>query len=141
MVFTIDEHLGSYTIPVELSPGKCLYINSELSLNQQEQLTKLLKEQSGAFAWEYIDMRGVHPDTCIHHIYIQPGITLVRQPQRRMNPILKYFGKEELQKLLNVGFIYPISDRKWVSPLVVVPRKMTGKWRMCVDFRELNKAP
>jgi hypothetical protein len=57
-----------------------------------------------------------------------------------MNPILKDFVKEELQKLLNVGFIYPISDSKWVSPLVVVPKKVTGKWRMCVDFRELNKA-
>ena len=56
-----------------------------------------------------------------------------------MNPILKDFVKEELQKLLNVGFICPISDSKWVSPLVVVPKKMTGKWRMCVVFRELNK--
>jgi hypothetical protein len=98
MVFTIDGHPGSYTIPVELSLGKCLYINSELSLNEHEQLTNLLNEQSGEFAWEYIDMRGVHPDTCIHDIYIQPGITLVRQPQRRMNPILKDFLKEELQK-------------------------------------------
>jgi hypothetical protein len=123
-----------------MSQGKCLYINFELSLNQQEQLTNLLKEQSGAFAWEYTDMRGVHPDTYIHHIYIQPEITPIRQPQRHMNPILKDFVKEELYKLLNVGFIYPIYDSKWVSPLVVVPKKMTGKWRMCVDFRELNKA-
>ena len=84
-------------------------------------------------------MKGIHPDTCIHHVYIQLGITPVRQPQRRMNPILKDFVKEELQKLLNVGFIYPISNSKWVSPLVVVPKKMTGKWRMCVVFRELNK--
>jgi hypothetical protein len=22
----------------------------------------------------------------------------------------------------------------------VVPKKVTGKWRICVDFRELNKA-
>jgi hypothetical protein len=93
MVFTIDEHPGSYTIPVELSPGKCLYINSKLILSQQEQLTNILKEQSGAFAWEYTDMRGMHPDTCIHHIYIQPEITPIRQPQRHMNPILKYFVK------------------------------------------------
>ena len=26
-----------------------------------------------------------------------------------------------------------------MSPLVVVPNKVTGKWRICVDFRELNK--
>jgi hypothetical protein len=96
MVFTIDEHPGSYTILVELSPGKCLYINYELSLNQHEQLTNLLKEQSGEFAWEYTDMRGVHHDTCIHHIYIQPEITPRIQPQRCINPILKDFLKEEL---------------------------------------------
>jgi hypothetical protein len=57
-----------------------------------------------------------------------------------MNPTLKYIVKEEIQKLLNVKFIYPISDSKWVSPLVVVPKKVTGKWIICVDFRELNKA-
>ena len=57
-----------------------------------------------------------------------------------MNPALKDIVKEELQKLLTVGFIYPISDSKWVSPLVVVPNKVTGKWHICVDFRELKKA-
>ena len=84
-------------------------------------------------------MRGIHPDTCIPHIYTQYNIWLVRQPQRRMNPALKDIVKDELQKLLDAYFIYPISYSKWVSPLVVVPKK-EGKWRICVDFRELNKA-
>jgi len=56
-----------------------------------------------------------------------------------MNSSLKYVVKEEIHKLLNVGFIYPISDSKWVSPVVVVPKKVTGKWRIFVDFQELNK--
>ena len=56
-----------------------------------------------------------------------------------MNPALKDTVKEELQKLLTVGFIYPISDSKCVSPLVVVPIKVTRKWRIYVDFREINK--
>ena len=62
------------------------------------------------------------------------------RPQRRMNPTLKDIVKEELQKLLTASFIYPISDSKWVSPLVVVPKKVIAKWRICVDFRELNNA-
>ena len=57
-----------------------------------------------------------------------------------MNPSLKDIVNEELQKLLTAGFIYLIFDSKFVSPLVVVPNKVTGKWRICVDFRELNKA-
>ena len=57
-----------------------------------------------------------------------------------MSPALKDIVKEELQKLLNASFIYPILDSKWVSPLVVVPKKFIGKWCICVDFRELNKA-
>ena len=57
-----------------------------------------------------------------------------------MNPTLKDIVKEEIQKLLNVIFIYPISKSKWVSPLVVVPKNVTRKWRICVDFLELNKA-
>jgi hypothetical protein len=56
-----------------------------------------------------------------------------------MNPTLKDIVKEEIQKLLNVGFIYSISDSKWVSPLVVVPKKVTGKWRICVDFGSLTR--
>ena len=85
-------------------------------------------------------MKGIHLHTCIHHIYIYPNISPVRQPQRRMNPALKDIVKEELQKLLNVSFIYPISDSKWVSPPMVVPKKVTRKWCICVDFQELNKA-
>ena len=68
------------------------------------------------------------------------NITPIRQPQRRMNPAFEDIVKEELQKLLNASFIYPISDSKWVSPLVVVPKKVIEKWCIFVDFRELNKA-
>jgi len=56
-----------------------------------------------------------------------------------MNPNLKDIVKEELQKLLDVGFIYPILDSEWVSPLLLVPKK-NWKWRIYVDYMELNKA-
>jgi hypothetical protein len=137
-IFEIDESSMSYIMPYEISPGKFLHINSRLNTDQQKQLVDILKEQIRAFSREYTDMKGIHLDTCIHHIYTRGKVTPVRQPQRRMNPALKDIVKEEIQKLLNVVFIYPISDNKWVSPLVVVPKKVTGKSRICVDFRELN---
>jgi len=55
-----------------------------------------------------------------------------------MNPILQDIVRDELQKLLKVNFIYPISDSQWVSPLVVVPKK-SGKWRICVAYKQLSK--
>jgi len=56
-----------------------------------------------------------------------------------MNLSLKDIVKEELHKLLDAGFIYPISDSEWVSHLVLVPKK-NGMCRICVNYRELNKA-
>jgi hypothetical protein len=45
--------------------------------------------------------------------------------------------KEEIDKLLECGFIYLVPYSEWVSPIVVVPKK-NGKLRICVDFRKLN---
>ena len=73
-------------------------------------MIEILQKHSSAFAWEYTDMRGIDPKTRIHHIYIEQNARPVRQAQQIMNPNLKEIVKEELQKLLNVNFIYPISE-------------------------------
>lgn len=125
--------------PMEILPGCTLNINPQLTPTQVKDLVGMLKEHKVMFAWEYQNMQGIHPDTCTHHIYIEEGSHPVRQLQQRLNPALRDVVKEELQKLLNVGFIYPILDSRWVSPLVVVPKK-NGKWHICVDYRALNKA-
>jgi len=92
------EEFGSSTI--EILPGKTLNINKNLEKSQHEELTKILQKHSTTFAWEYTDMRGIDPKTCIHHIYIKENSRPIRQPQRRMNPNIKEIVKEELQKLL-----------------------------------------
>jgi hypothetical protein len=68
-ISTINEEEESVVQTVEISPGKSLYINSSLESNQQQKLIQMIQGQSGAFAWDYSDMKGIHPDTCIHHIY------------------------------------------------------------------------
>eukprot|EP00253_Pinus_taeda_P020748 PITA_20748 len=129
----------SKSMIVEIEPGKTLNIKPNLTDDQKQQLMKLLKENKEAFAWDYTDMKGISPELCTHRIYTKEGSRPVCQPQRRMNPNLREIVKEELQKWLNAGFIYPISDSEWVSPLVIVPKE-NGKWRVCVDYRALNKA-
>ena len=47
--------------------------------------------------------------------------------------------KGEMDKLLRVGFIRPVKQATWLSPIVVV-LKENGKIRVCVDYRKLNAA-
>ena len=56
-----------------------------------------------------------------------------------MNPNYAKHVNEELDKLLKVGFIYPVDVVTWLSPIVIMP-KNNGKLRICVDYRKLNVA-
>jgi len=133
-IFPIQSITSTQSQIIEISLGKTLNIGNHLDSSQQEKLIRLLRKYQEAFAWDYTDMHGIHTDTCTHHIYTDSTIKPVRQPQRRMNPMFWDIVREELQKLLRVNFIYPISNSQWVSPLVIVPKK-NGKWRICVHYR------
>ncbi|GJS06543.1 hypothetical protein Tco_0363339 [Tanacetum coccineum] len=50
----------------------------------------------------------------------QPSV----QHQRRVNPKIHDVIKKEVEKLLDAGLIYPISDSPWVSPVHCVPKKV-----------------
>ena len=89
------------------------------------------------FAWTYKDLRGIPPDVCEHKIILEDNAAPIRQRQHRLNPKYSLMVKEELNKLLEAGFIYPIPHSEWVSPIVMVPKK-NGKIRICQDFRKLN---
>ena len=56
-----------------------------------------------------------------------------------MNPNYAKRVKEEIDKLLQVGFIYPVNKVTWLSPIVIVPNK-NDTLRVCVDYRKLNAA-
>jgi hypothetical protein len=124
---------------IEISPTKTLKINNKLTSQQEQKRLDVLKRNIEAFAWDYKEMKGIHPSICTHRIYIKEGCKPVKKPQRRMNLAIKDIVKQELQKLFDVGFIYPISNNEWVSPLGIVPKK-NRKWRICGYYRELNKA-
>jgi hypothetical protein len=45
-----------------------------------------------------------------------------------------------VELLLDVGFIRPCRYTEWVSNIVPMKKKNTGKIQVCIDFRNLNKA-
>ena len=130
-------------------------ISSSLELNQENQLLEILRTHRTALCWTIADIKGISPLIYTHRIHLEEDVKPSRQPQRRLNPIMKEVVKKEVLKLLDVGVIYPIADSKWVSPTQVVPKKsgvtvvanenneliptrVTSGWRVCIDYRKHN---
>ena len=98
-------------------------ISSELTKEQEDKLLEILKRNKKALGWTISDLKGISPLICSHHIYLENDVKPSREMQRRLNLNLRDVVKAEICKWLSAGFIYPISDSKWVSPLHVVPKK------------------
>jgi hypothetical protein len=64
---------------------------------------------------------------------------LAHQTRYRLNPNYVATIKQDINKLLVTGFIQPVKEATWLSPIVVVPKK-NGTLKIYVDFRKLNKA-
>ena len=45
----------------------------------------------------------------------------------------------EVTNVLEVGFIVPVHNIEWVSPVIVNPKR-NGKWRICTNYKKLNAA-
>ncbi|GJS94680.1 reverse transcriptase domain-containing protein [Tanacetum coccineum] len=132
-------------------------IAKDLSVGEKAALIKVLQSHKRAIAWKLSDIKGINPEFCTHKILMEEDYTPAVQHQRRVNPKIHDVIKKEVEKLLNAGLIYPISDSPWVSPVHCVPKKggftvveneqneliptrlVTG-WRVCIDYRKLNEA-
>jgi len=137
-IAALEENIEASTQPIEISFGKTLYVGTNLSTEQRQQVIDMIQKHFGLSALDYLDMKGIHPNTCIHHIYTNEEVKNLRQPQRRKNSSLKEIVKYEFQKLLSANLIYPISNSKWISPLVVVCKK-NGKWRISLIIGSRTK--
>jgi hypothetical protein len=100
----------------------------------------LLREFVDCFAWNYSEMPGLSRDLVEHRLPIKSGFWPYKQPSRHFNYNLYDRIKEETDRLLKAGFIRPCRYAEWVSNIVPVQKKNTGKIRVCIDFRDLNKA-
>ncbi|RVW37698.1 Transposon Ty3-I Gag-Pol polyprotein [Vitis vinifera] len=58
---------------------------------------------------------------------------------RRFHPDRQKIIRDEIDKLLEAGFIREVDYPDWLANVVVVPKK-EGKWRVCVDYTNLNNA-
>ncbi|GKC99944.1 reverse transcriptase domain-containing protein [Tanacetum coccineum] len=98
-------------------------IAKDLSVEEKAALIKVLKSHKRAIAWKLFDIKGINPEFYTHKILIEEDYKPAVQHQRRVNPKIHDVIKKEVEKLLDAGLIYPISDSPWVSPVHCVPKK------------------
>nr|GFD04418.1 reverse transcriptase domain-containing protein [Tanacetum cinerariifolium] len=136
---------------------EALLNNDPEPLSNQKDFFPTLHKDLKAIALKLTDIKGIHPEFCSYKILLEEDYSPKVQSQRRVNPKIHDVIKKEVEKLLDTGLIYPISDSPWVSPIHCVPKKggmtvikndenelvptrlVTG-WRVCIDYRKLNEA-
>jgi hypothetical protein len=84
-------------------------------------------------------MSSIDPKIVKHEITTYPDAKSVLQKLHLVNPRKVAAIKVEVEKLLKVGFIYPIHLTQWVSNPMLVNKKH-GMIHVCMDFCYLNKA-
>ena len=134
----LEEELKEIDLGAELGSQKPVFISSQLTIQENEQLVTLLKEYMDVFAWNYDEMPGLDPGLAVHALNVDPGVKLVIQPTKVFHTNVETQIAQEVKKLLAAGFIKPIQHPKWLFNAVPVNKK-NGQICCCVDFRNLNK--
>ncbi|GJW48743.1 reverse transcriptase domain-containing protein [Tanacetum coccineum] len=132
-------------------------IAKDLSIEEKAALIKVLKSRKRAIAWKLSDIKGINPEFCTHKILMEDDYKPEVQHQRQVNPKIHDVIKKEVEKLLDAGLIYPISDSPWVSPVhcvqkkggftvvandenELIPTRLVTGWHVCIDYRKFNEA-
>ena len=70
-------------------------------------------------------------------IDLEPGTAPISKAPYRMAPAEMQELKNQLEDLLDKGYVRP-SASPWGAPVLFVKKK-DGSFRLCIDYRELNK--
>uniref|UniRef100_A0A2N9GHD1 Reverse transcriptase domain-containing protein n=1 Tax=Fagus sylvatica TaxID=28930 RepID=A0A2N9GHD1_FAGSY len=118
---------------------KTTRIGTSMKGEVRDSIVQFLRENADIFAWSHADMPGISTKVVAHQLNVNPSFRPVKQKRRVFAPERNAAITEEVDKLLQAGFIREVYYPEWLANVVMV-KKSTGKWRMCVDFTDLNKA-
>jgi hypothetical protein len=95
--------------------------SDKLSEEESARLITVLEKHRTILGYSLQDLKGISTTLCTHRIPLNPAFTPSREPQRRLNNVMREVVKKEVLKLLHAGVIYPVPYSEWVSLVQVVP--------------------
>jgi hypothetical protein len=81
------------------------FVNKNMSLEHKNVVIKLLRNYVDCFIWNYHEMSSLSLELVEHRFSIKSSFRPYKQPTRRFNPIIHDRVKEEVERLLDAGFI------------------------------------
>ncbi|VFQ87956.1 unnamed protein product [Cuscuta campestris] len=110
------------TVEIELHPGdssRVVRIGANLPEDNKAQITRVLQEYAGIFAWSVADMPGIDRSVICHRLAVREGSRPVRQKKRYLASDRREFVKKEVKDLLSVDLPVNKPTEQW--------------WEMAVD--------
>jgi hypothetical protein len=98
-----------------------IYVSACLSTSQKQELIKFLKAYTCCFAWDYTEMPGLSRELVEHWLPIKVGFRPYKQGARNFKPEIIGRVMEEMDRLLQAGFI----QRRWHEKLCA------SQWSSC----------
>lgn len=106
-----------------------------LSMEQQERLWDLLYEFRSIFATPPSDLGKTH--LIQHEIEMGTAHPICQRPC--CIPLNKQEVAEQCVAEMRAAGVTEPSNSSWVSPVLILPKRVTQGWCFCVDFRPMNE--
>lgn len=130
-------------IPLDISVKQGIVKNIYIGVSYSPSWVKIYRvvshEFHDVFVQNYEEILGIDQNIVVHDIKTYPNAKPVQQCLHPVYPKKVFEIKAKVEKLLWVGFIYPIPLTDWVSNIVLVMKKY-GTIQVCVDYQDLNHA-
>ena len=95
---------------------RTISIAKNLPPTTRSTMIMLLLEYTDVFAWSHEDMNGLDSKFYQHQINLATDAKPVQQRRDGMNPNYAARVKEEINKLLKIGFIHLVKRATWLQP-------------------------
>ncbi|XP_059668821.1 uncharacterized protein LOC132313902 [Cornus florida] len=86
-------------------PDRTTRVGTKLTEEERLELTNFLIRNADVFAWSHSDMPGINHAVSCHSLNVDPNAKPVKQKQRRFTPERNQIIAEEVDRLLEAGFI------------------------------------